>query len=685
MKINPNAKTGASYAKLFKEKIEQQNISARSNGQNEQSNIKVQQKGIKFDDLSDWDNIVYEKTNKIDETPEDKNNGYNPNLNKNNNNVNPLSDFSVNTSTFTYRVGEMGNCDKIDLSTMTNNDNLNSLQGNKMKMFNMNTNMISQIKQKENNDGNEVNEVHGNVIKEEEDEYKNYSKNTYNEKDSLNDGNGDNEDDLIPSGGDLMKQIEIENDNQLTNLQLNDLAQEAGQPVKKIVTKFQKVEAKPIITQSYQPQIIQPQPQIVQQQPQIIQPQPQIIQQPQIVQSQPQIIQSQPIQSIQPMEHSNDPSLIQNQNSSGVNVVNNVNNNYNNVHWMQPYQMPYYPYASFNPQMQMIPPQYPVNAPMMPMNSNMFTFNANNNNGVPPNINNINETKQLPKIKKKIHYKPKTMKDYKEKYIINEKKSEKRGGLGPNIGTKEWEEKEEKKKKIQEYANKIKQINNLKKINNTTSIKAIDKSNNIYKDQLYDSLSENNDIDADKADTTKAIDSSKQSERSIQSAGGYGHINIIKQLRKENQMKQNNKSQNSNKKQYYKQVPIKNIEEEKKPKGRIYTTLKTPIMKEKKRAKSGKIRISAIKENIPPKDKNKNSNKTKYEDELTRMFFMNKPNDYNGLKMLSEQNMEGGNNYKRSNSKSDLKGNFELETLLLNHQKYAEKIGKIKNFISNIK
>ena len=98
MKINPNAKTGASYAKLFKEKIEQQNLSARSNGQNEQSNIKVQQKGIKFDDLSDWDNIVYEKANKIDETPEDKNNGYNPNLNKNNNMENFETATNLNNS-----------------------------------------------------------------------------------------------------------------------------------------------------------------------------------------------------------------------------------------------------------------------------------------------------------------------------------------------------------------------------------------------------------------------------------------------------------------------------------------------------------------------------------------------------------------------------------------------------------
>ena len=41
--------------------------------------------------------------------------------------------------------------------------------------------------------------------------------------------------------------------------------------------------------------------------------------------------------------------------------------------------------------------------------------------------------------------------------------------------------------------------------------------------------------------------------------------------------------------------------------------------------------------------------------------------------------------YKRSNSKSDLQGNFELETLLVNHKKYYEQIGKIKEFIKNIK
>ena len=171
MRINPQAKTAASYAKLFKEKIEQsRENTTRSNGISENSKQeKPTVKGIKFDELSDWDNIVYDKKN--------DNNNVN---NNNDNNNNPLSDFSVNTSTFTYRVNEMGGCDKIDLSTMNSNEG-NIVMNQKMKMFNANTNMISQIKQSKRNDIPE--DINSNVIKEEEDEYKNYSKNTFNEKD----------------------------------------------------------------------------------------------------------------------------------------------------------------------------------------------------------------------------------------------------------------------------------------------------------------------------------------------------------------------------------------------------------------------------------------------------------------------------------------------------------------------
>ena len=180
MRIHPQAKTAASYAKLFKEKIEQsRENTTRSNGISENSKQeKPTVKGIKFDELSDWDNIVYDKKN--------DNNNVN---NNNDNNNNPLSDFSVNTSTFTYRVNEMGGCDKIDLSTMNSNEG-NIVMNQKMKMFNANTNMISQIKQSNRNDIPE--DINSNVIKEEEDEYKNYSKNTFNEKDSLNEEENNN-------------------------------------------------------------------------------------------------------------------------------------------------------------------------------------------------------------------------------------------------------------------------------------------------------------------------------------------------------------------------------------------------------------------------------------------------------------------------------------------------------------
>ena len=54
MRINPQAKTAASYAKLFKEKIEQsRENTTRSNGISENSKQeKPTVKGIKFDELS---------------------------------------------------------------------------------------------------------------------------------------------------------------------------------------------------------------------------------------------------------------------------------------------------------------------------------------------------------------------------------------------------------------------------------------------------------------------------------------------------------------------------------------------------------------------------------------------------------------------------------------------------------
>ena len=50
-----------------------------------------------------------------------------------------------------------------------------------------------------------------------------------------------------------------------------------------------------------------------------------------------------------------------------------------------------------------------------------------------------------------VEYRPYTLKEYKEL----EKVGVVLGGLGPNIGTKEWEEKKEKMKKMEEYAKKV--------------------------------------------------------------------------------------------------------------------------------------------------------------------------------------------------------------------------------------
>lgn len=55
-----------------------------------------------------------------------------------------------------------------------------------------------------------------------------------------------------------------------------------------------------------------------------------------------------------------------------------------------------------------------------------------------------------------VEYKPYTLKEYKEM----ERVGVVLGGLGPNIGTKEWEEKKEKMKKMEEYAKRVGMLKN---------------------------------------------------------------------------------------------------------------------------------------------------------------------------------------------------------------------------------
>ena len=89
-------------------------------------------------------------------------------------------------------------------------------------------------------------------------------------------------------------------------------------------------------------------------------------------------------------------------------------------------------------------------------------------------------------------YKPYNLDDYKK---ISNVKIE-LGSLGPNIGTREWEERQEKMKKMEEYAIKIKSSNKMViKLKKDTPVELVEKektikkeNSNRYKAYKYDSL-----------------------------------------------------------------------------------------------------------------------------------------------------------------------------------------------------
>lgn len=105
---------------------------------------------------------------------------------------------------------------------------------------------------------------------------------------------------------------------------------------------------------------------------------------------------------------------------------------------------------------------------MFNMNNNYYPFiqnqfysnNVNNNNNNNINMNNINS-------KTYYEYKPYTLKDYKEMNRVPITL----GKLGPNIGTREWDEKRKKMKRLIDYS---KQVNKQKKGLNVLHTEKID-------------------------------------------------------------------------------------------------------------------------------------------------------------------------------------------------------------------
>ena len=147
-----------------------------------------------------------------------------------------------------------------------------------------------------------------------------------------------------------------------------------------------------------------------------------------------------------------------------------------------PLQMnPYVPY-NYPPQMMMVNPYY--NNPYMGYN-NMMNNNQqqqcnnvqlptpqsrtklrpissqsrmNTTNTNTTNLSNLSSGRVCSAYSRSrfVEYKPYTLKEYKEM----ERVGVVLGGLGPNIGTKEWEEKREKMRKMEEYAKRVGELKN---------------------------------------------------------------------------------------------------------------------------------------------------------------------------------------------------------------------------------
>lgn len=172
--------------------------------------------------------------------------------------------------------------------------------------------------------------------------------------------------------------------------------------------------------------------------------------------------------------------------------TNMTNNPYINQHPIPNGNMPQYspymspplqmnPYAPYNypPQMMMVNPYY--NNPYMGYN-NMMNNNQQqqcNNVQLPTpqsrtklrpissqsrmnttntNLSNLSSGRVCSAYSRSrfVEYKPYTLKEYKEM----ERVGVVLGGLGPNIGTKEWEEKKEKMRKMEEYAKRVSELKN---------------------------------------------------------------------------------------------------------------------------------------------------------------------------------------------------------------------------------
>lgn len=295
---------------------------------------------------------------------------------------------------------------------------------------------------------------------------------------------------------------------------------------------------------------------------------------------------------------------------------------YYNVYPQVPYPNNFNPYPmQYNPQYQVLPPIYP--------NHNIYDNNAN--------ASNTNQQQQQQRVPtKQVHYKPKTIKDYKMKYD-NKVVKQLPAGLGPNIGSKEWQEKHQRALKMKEYSKQIEteskkeqqyqQLQN-KKRSVTPSIINEKKLNQ----QLNDSL--NKDLEQNEIN----ISTHHKDKSTIEQYNNDG--NIKEEIPKRKEIKPIKPKKTIN------HLNKVNKDEEP-PRNKIYTTYIPKPFKPK--AHSNRNDLSN-KGNLPP--------------------IITKPKTSLNPKSSS------------LNSESEMQiDNPELEMLLQNHKQYQSKVSKIKEML----
>lgn len=812
--MNKKNKTESSYLTMFKQKIEGNNP-----GKNESAD---QKKGINFEDLKDWDDLNYPSQSN------QRNNENGPrsggeivrnaqNINQNNmvvkteniyqptNNISPNNaqvqsnntpnhhhdEFSVRTSYFTNKFGEIGNnVDKFDLSNINNNmighndfNNLHTNLSNKKINFNMNSS--DNITQQVQNYHNLNNQIKYEVIEEEEELKHNQSKELENEiKNNLKGGltyniynNEINQDDNqnikkknFPLDDDSLDDdsdfsLKINDDLNITQNQLEDMNKELKDIKRKIKLEEREVKKKegnaggvnklkdhkmplePIInnklasgansqennggstintlnsiknkpkrkhspylrnfntnkessnaTNSEKPISIQ------------------------TYQTNTNIMHFQtPMggsQMMNPMQYGQQYPQMYQQNMpypyQFMNMYpNNNNQNYNN-----------YPnfnnYSNILPVNGLLPPNYYTTEPIGIAN------NTNNNNSISnSNIRN-NETPSpspSPQPQKKIKkdYKPYTIKDYKEN--INKYNKKLPSGLGPNIGGKEWEEKQEKKKKIKEYSDNIKTLNKVQlmeksrkmermKIDSQMSINKrknnpdFDGTMDITKGEEFgnDNNKENEDDTENDINDDSLSNFDKKLEKDLRKANddrekkiftpdsnnrtGYSHIHNIRNL-KSNQNSNHNNNQNP-KHNTNPNIVAKNKftfgsnSNDKKlirPKSsnRIIVSGKTDV------TNHNKIYTTLNQDRIKRQQNQNDSIVSKITSNLIlNTSEMTNTSKLNSSKVRATSSKARHGNIKKENDthSKQFYGNHEIETLIQNHNFYHDKVEKIRNFVN---